>query len=284
VVENQKGYAREGWIMELGSFWSALWRDYATIAPTAASIKRDLLDAGERVVDDHVAFRTFDRGPLSVDALEALIVSVGYVRDGTYFFERKKLRAHSYLHARDATAPKIFLSGLLLERCSPAVQECVSGLVRQIPKSFARDMEALWSGIPWRPISIQDYVMLRQESEYAAWLAALGFHANHFTVLVNALSDELASVAKILDWVEARGFRINSSGGRVKGGVEAGLEQGSTMADEMTVSFSDGQQMIPTCYYEFAQRFVVSDGALYQGFVTASADKIFESTDGTDHR
>jgi hypothetical protein len=35
---------------------------------------------------------------------------------------------------------------------------------------------------------------------------------------------------------------------------------------------------IPTCYYEFARRYPLADGRLYQGFVAASADRIFEST------
>jgi hypothetical protein len=44
------------------------------------------------------------------------------------------------------------------------------------------------------------------------------------------------------------------------------------------VDFSDGAQYIPGCYYEFARRFPMPDGRLFRGFVTGSADKIFEST------
>ncbi len=35
---------------------------------------------------------------------------------------------------------------------------------------------------------------------------------------------------------------------------------------------------IPSCFYEFAKRYPQADGELYTGFVAASADKIFEST------
>ncbi|MGL4896671.1 MAG: DUF1338 domain-containing protein, partial [Shewanella sp.] len=56
------------------------------------------------------------------------------------------------------------------------------------------------------------------------------------------------------------------------------LEQSSTMADTIAVEFSDGVLEIPSCFYEFALRYPKANGELYTGFVAASADKIFEST------
>jgi hypothetical protein len=53
------------------------------------------------------------------------------------------------------------------------------------------------------------------------------------------------------------------------------------MADTADVTFSDGVLSIPSCFYEFAQRYKLNSGEYYQGFVAASADKIFESTNST---
>ncbi|MDP5190382.1 DUF1338 family protein [Rheinheimera baltica] len=50
------------------------------------------------------------------------------------------------------------------------------------------------------------------------------------------------------------------------------------MADLHPVQFSDGMATIPSCFYEFATRYPMTNGLLYTGFVAASADKIFEST------
>ena len=50
------------------------------------------------------------------------------------------------------------------------------------------------------------------------------------------------------------------------------------MADKAEVKFSDGEAIIPSCFYEFAKRYPLDCGTLYSGFVAASADKIFEST------
>ncbi|GAM56151.1 hypothetical protein JCM19231_5246 [Vibrio ishigakensis] len=56
------------------------------------------------------------------------------------------------------------------------------------------------------------------------------------------------------------------------------LEQSSTMADKVDVAFSDAVHSIPGGFYEFAKRYQDNQGELYHGFVAASADKIFEST------
>ena len=78
--------------------------------------------------------------------------------------------------------------------------------------------------------------------------------------------------------LKAHGYKVNASGGEVKGSPEDLLEQSSTMADRVPVAFADQTVTIPSCFYEFALRYPKPDGQLYSGFVAASADKIFEST------
>jgi hypothetical protein len=115
------------------------------------------------------------------------------------------------------------------------------------------------------------------ESEYAAWMAAWGYRANHFTVNINRLAD-FETIEQVNAALKAAGFVLNTVGGEVKGDPEVMLEQSSTMADKAEVPFSDGVRTIPSCFYEFALRYPQADGVLYPGFVEASADKIFEST------
>ena len=60
---------------------------------------------------------------------------------------------------------------------------------------------------------------------------------------------------------------------------ERGAKEDILWADRMPVEFANGVvEEIPTCYYEFALRYPDAEGKPYQGFVAASADKIFEST------
>ena len=83
---------------------------------------------------------------------------------------------------------------------------------------------------------------------------------------------------ELKEMIKDNGYILNSSGGEIKGSQNDLLEQSSTMADKMEVTFESGAESVPSCYYEFAKRYADQSGNLYQGFVAKSADKIFEST------
>ena len=80
------------------------------------------------------------------------------------------------------------------------------------------------------------------------------------------------------DFLKNNGFELNRSGGEIKGSAEQLLLQSSILADKVDVNFKEGNKVIPSCYYEFAQRFPDKTGKLFSGFIADSADKIFEST------
>lgn len=254
-----------------------LWQNYCEVTPSAQRIHR-LLDntQGKSIVNDHIALRTFNLGRLNLDKLAAHFTALGYHQGGEYHFEAKKLYARHFEHP-DPTAPKVFISELLVEQCSNTLQSIVHGLVDKANPSVVTDSNFLYSGRHW-DLDYATYQTLLEESEYAAWLAAWGYRANHFTVSVNHLS-QFRTLSEVNQKLKDEGYRLNSSGGEIKGSPEELLEQSSTMADRAEVAFSDQIVSIPSCFYEFALRYPMPDGELYRGFVAASADKIFESTD-----
>lgn len=256
------------------AFFSLLWDDYLNFAPSAGRI-HTVLGGGAPIVNDHIALRTFNTPRLGLAAMEPRILDMGYVRGGAYRFTAKKLKAFHYEHP-DPSVPKIFISELLLDEFSVELQTMVASLLAQMPEHVPADAAFLASGRHW-DLSHAQYQQLIGESEYAGWLAALGFRANHFTVSVNQLSG-FDSVAAVNARLKAAGFALNTSGGEIKGSPQVMLEQSSTLADRVEVPFSDGTHVIPACFYEFAYRYPQADGSLYPGFVEASADKIFEST------
>ena len=259
-------------------FFQSLWEDYIGMAPRAARLKSVFENRGEQVLNDHVAFRTLDLDPIRLPVLQKHILALGYEPLAPYVFKEKKLNAWGYLHP-DPSQPRIFLSALDCSTLSVDAQKILQGICTQIDPIRVEGPEVLWAGRLWDPISWDDYGLLLEESEYAAWFAAHGLHANHFTIAVNHLK-KTPTVEGVLQVVEEQGIPVNQSGGRVKGSPQVLLEQGSSMADRMPVEFAGGQvHEIPTCYYEFALRYADADGHLYNGFVAASADKIFESTD-----
>lgn len=259
--------------MTLDHFIDALWRHYVSIAPSAGKV-RELLEArGDTWVNDHIAFRTYDRSAINLAALEPYLLGFGYQRYAPYAFEDKKIRAYGYLHPEPGH-PRIFLSELETEKLSPATQLAISGLTSQIDASRMADLLVLNAGLLWQPPSRATYEALLEESEYAGWVAVNGLCANHFTVSVNGLST-FDSLEALMDFLEANGFEMNTAGGRIKGTPGVLLEQGSTIADRRTMVLAGGEETeITTCYVEFARRYQGFDG-----FVPASADKIFESTD-----
>ena len=275
--------------MDSQQFFDHLWQDFVGLAPQAADICRKLTQQGEQVVNDHVAFRTFNRAPLNIASLETMIFSLGYQRLESYHFKNKHLNAWSYMKpsAGGREEPLIFFSELDVMALSAQSQEIIDRLIEEVIGQFEgverlrasfQDRPLFAEGRLWSMISYAEYEHLLKESEYAAWLALHGFHANHFTVSLNHLT-HYKSVESMLTWVESEGFTVNASGGRVKGGADLLLEQGSTMADQVEVTFGCGHRCkVPGCFYEFALRYPTPEGALFMGFVEGNADKIFEST------
>lgn len=253
-----------------------LWDDYSALNPQAGRI-HDLLEArGESIRNDHVAFRTFAHPGIDIEAMAQPFLAEGYGARGRYEFPEKKLTAVHYEHA-DAAQPKIFISQLHMDRLSRGAQSMLLGLINQIPPGFTAAWDWVCKGRPWNP-DFTTYEALERESEYAAWMSAFGFRVNHFTVSVNALRT-FPGLPALDDFLRAQGFRLNAAGGEIKGSPGEYLEQSSTLASEVAVPFRDGTRKVPGCYYEFARRYPLPDGSLFQGFNAKSADKIFQSTD-----
>lgn len=262
--------------MSYPAIFDRLWKTYAAQNAQVLPIRQLFEDRGDTVVNDHVALRTFNHPKVCVDFLAHAFTDNGYVECGTYEFPVKKLFAKHYEHKTDKQAPKVFISELLVNELSDFVQETVERCVNQIPASITPEA-LLFSETPWKPLSHEIYQKLLLESEYAAWLYAYGYRANHFTVNINEL-DSFSEVSELNDFLMTQGFELNSAGGLVKGTPADLLEQSSTLASKQTVHFKEGDFEIPGCYFEFAKRYAKPDGELYTGFVAASADKIFEST------
>ncbi|MFN1551964.1 DUF1338 domain-containing protein [Vibrio natriegens] len=257
--------------------FESLWQDYIQrLCPSAAKVHQ-LLQEDESLINDHIALRTFNVEPLGIETLAKPFLAIGYKACGDYVFESKKLVAKHYEHP-DPKQPKVFISELKVEECSPELQAIVAKLAAQVDADKLADSAFLHGGRLW-DLSFADYQVLAKESEYASWLAAHGYGANHFTVSVNQLNQH-DEVKQVNDHLSQAGFVINESGGEVKGSPEVLLEQSSTMADKVPVNFTEGSEIIPGGFYEFAKRYPMENGELYPGFVAASADKIFESTNG----
>ncbi|HPT14729.1 MAG TPA: DUF1338 domain-containing protein [Bacteroidales bacterium] len=264
--------------METDKIFDKLWTDYTSQNPEAKKVYDCFTAEGETVENDHIAFRTFHDPRINVDVLARPFLAAGYVQRGYYIFEDKHLTAKHFEHVTDKKAPRVFISQLMLEHFSSELQHAVKLSIDRLPENLLFGDELIYSGNQWGTPSFKVYEALRKESEYAAWLYVYGFCANHFTVSINHLK-KFSSIQQVNQFLKDKGFRLNDSGGEVKGTPAELLEQSSTRAGILPVMFEEGTFEIPSCYYEFALRWPDTNGELYSGFIAKSADKIFESTD-----
>jgi hypothetical protein len=264
--------------MNYQEIFNRLWDDYIRQNPHAKKVYDLLIAEGEEVLNDHIAFRTFNDSRINVDVLARVFIKNGYEEKGTYTFETKHLFAKHYEHKTDKSAPRVFISELILEDFSIELQNIIKKAIDLLPVDNLTSDELIYSGNLWGTPSHKLFESLRKESEYAAWVYIFGFCANHFTVNINKLI-KYDTVEKVNSFLKINGFLINDSDGEIKGTPEELLEQSSIKSGLIKVNFIEGEYEIPSCYYEFAKRYSDSNGDFYSGFIAKSADKIFESTD-----
>ena len=264
--------------MELNHIFKKLWDDYANLNPSVQRIKDLFEQENEKVINDHIAFRTFDHPLMNLEILSTIFLKHGYVEKQDYHFEEKHLYAKHYEHKDIKDAPRIFISELKMKEFSQQLQQLINDSIKSVPADIFASKELILRGRVWETPSYEIYNTLRNESEYAAWLYVFGFRANHFTVSVNHLSN-LNSIEKVNNFLKNKGYFLNDAGGEIKGSPAELLEQSSIKSETIKVIFKEGIYDIPGCYYEFAKRYPDTNGKLYSGFIAKSADKIFESTD-----
>lgn len=262
--------------MSTTQLFEKLWKDYSLRTPSAEKVKHLFESEGNQIINDHIAFRTFDDPRINIDALATVFINNGYVYKNDYHFTKKKLYAKHFEHKTDKTAPLIFISQLITSEFSSTLKDAVSTMLDDIDFNTLNIEDLVLSGRLWGNLNYSLYANLLKESEYAAWLYVNGFCANHFTVSVNHL-DTFNDLKAVNTFLKTNGFKMNASGGEIKGNSDKFLEQSSILADKIWVEFEDGKQEITSCYYEFAYRYKQGN-ELFKGFIADSADKIFEST------
>jgi hypothetical protein len=264
--------------MNAHELFERLWADYTAKNIYVKKVYDLFIADGEEVVNDHIAFRTFNDSRVNVDVLSKIFIDAGYVEKGQYNFEQKHLFAKHLEIENNPIAPRVFISELITKDFSPFLQNTVADVVDKIPLELLCSEELIFSGRTWGKPSFKVYDELRKESEYAAWLYVNGFTVNHFTVSINSLK-KIDTIQKVNSFLKSKGFIMNDATGEIQGTPAELLEQSSVKAAIVPVEFVEGSYDVTSCYYEFAKRYPDTNGKLYSGFIAKSADRIFHSTD-----
>jgi hypothetical protein len=250
---------------------------------------------------DHFAFRTFGLGGIDtgISSVSTWFTDLGYIEGGSFEFVKKKLRARWY-KPPSPDLPRLFVSELKVEEMSKGTREIIKKYAGSgddhhystMPHAFSRyGLATGFLGVtPWAPPTIEEYKILSEESEYAAWVLINGFALNHTTLAIHRLTDLEGGISALNSHLKHQGLTLSEQGGEIKVSPDGLLLQSSTIADSREFEFAGGEvALVPGAYIEFAERLVLPEYAHLKesqveewhrrdGFEAANADKIFEST------
>src|SRR3954447_23906752 len=262
-----------------------------------AIIKEGNIKNDDEIENDHIAFRTIGVPLLGIQSLEKIFLNYGFKRMDHYYFPAKKLDAFWYAPPSPGY-PRIFISELRVNDLSEIAQSIIYSYTNEVNADPVDNIDLenaeavdnfLHSGL-WRIPTLEDFVALSKESEYAAWVIYNRYYLNHFTISVHNLKEGYNTIADFNAFLERNGFTLNDSGGKIKVSADGNLLQSSTVAEMIEATFANNlKYSISGSYVEFAERKVLKQFESLQpsqikrehrreGFEANNADKIFEST------
>ncbi len=262
-----------------------------------ALLNRGVITSEDEIVNDHIAFRTLGVPFLGIPSLEKIFLHYGYEKRDYYYFEGKKLNAFWYAPPAPEY-PRIFISELRVSDLSATTAQLVAKYTSEITSDPVDDLDLndveavgkfFYSSL-WDLPTIEDYQTLAADSEYAAWVIYNRYYLNHYTISVHELKNGYNTMEGFNSFLLDIGIQLNNSGGIIKQSADGLLRQSSSVAKMMEATFKNGKKTkIPGSYVEFAERLALpefkdiakselSRAQRRDGFESANADKIFEST------
>ena len=297
----------------LAKLLDTLWEQYKARVVYALQYEKMVETRGGKVLNDHVAFRTFNAHvggqPAGVEGIARVFTALGYEQKDKYIFADKHLTAWHYEHKIDGSNPKIFISQLEVDKLSLPTARMIKDNVahaadllsfddRELLATLAKGKkidnpagDALVKNLlrffarPWDPPQRAAIAPINAESQYAAWTLLHGNAVNHFTAYINAQN--------VRDWpdLETTVEALRREGLPMKEELEgergSKLRQSSTQAVDAAceVTEKDGRiskMMWSYAYYELAERGLVpgpkGKPVLFQAFLGAQAANLFEMT------
>lgn len=286
----------------LDTILNGLFKTYFERVPdvkkiTNAMIKKGWVSSQEDIINDHVAFRTLGVKNLGIASFEKIFLAHGYLKKEFYSFEAKKLNAYWYAPPNE-NQPRIFISELRVEELSKEAQDIIYKYTENITTdpvdlldlNTPKQVVEFFEKPLWKLPTLSDYNTLLNESEYAAWVLYNRYYLNHYTISVHELPNGYDRLEKFNEFLVALGIKLNDAGGVIKTSKDGLLLQSSSVAEMITARFEgNDSQEIAGSYVEFAERKILSEFSgldpklisskhRRDGFETANADKIFEST------
>ncbi len=294
---------------------SHLWSSYLSRVSYAKEYARLVTEKGGAVVNDHIAFRTFNthtgEQPEGIRAVKHILNFLDYKPVGKYEFKKKKLTAVHFEHPNEMF-PKIFVSQLEVSLLPEWAQTIINGAVADTPylisdsslellallKKDGKMPKLAADGLvedlaqyfrrPWKAPRKEDVLKLNDVSQYATWTLLHGNSVNHFTAFINHQKvKEWPDLVATCKGLAEAGIPMKES---IEGVEGSKLQQSATQAvkEGVEVVGDDGLEKImwTYAYYELAQRNYVEENGeqkLFSGFLGDQAAHLFDMTRTRDN-
>lgn len=295
--------------------FNRLWVQYIDRVPYAKMYSDLVTQKGGNVVNDHIAFRTFNthtgEQPEGIRAIKHILNFLEYKPVTKYKFTKMNLTATHFEHP-DEKFPKIFVSQLEVDQLPDWAQLLIHETVKDtryllsdksigmlnllkengnLPveaADFILDDLVQYFRRPWNIPEKSDVLKLNDISQYGAWVLLHGNAVNHFTAFINEQN--------VADWpdLETTCKALLQAGIPMKEDIEG--EKGSKLRQSSTLAIKEGvkvkgengiEKIIWTyAYYELAQRGIIEQNGeqkLFNGFLGEQATHLFDMTRTRDN-
>ncbi len=168
---------------------------YIDRVPDAQKIIQLITDRGDKIINDHIAFRS-----IHIESILKVFLHLGYEvkmdhqTNQPFNFESKKLTAVWLKHPNEA-APRVFVSHFRFDEGSKELQTIISQYLNDwddpidtINLNNASEINQYLHTAQWKTPTYKDYKRIQNESEYLSWVLYNKYYLNHFTLTVHRLS------------------------------------------------------------------------------------------------
>lgn len=241
-------------------------RLYENENPSFISVLNLLEQKGEKIVVDHISFRTFDFPSISIDVLAVPFIEVGYQEVERYKYDIHNIKARYYEHTTDKSAPLIFFSELCTYKFSKSLQNTIKKMVDRIPIHVLCSEKIFFSLNPWDGIQNSVYEQLKLESEYAAGVYAHGFKPHHIGVRINQF-EKYDSISKLCAFFKGNKISYVLKKHSQQNQIIPLIEQVTLEMQDHKKTFTEGVFYIPTPRPEFTKRNYIDNNKMFMGFL-----------------
>jgi len=286
-----------------------LFASYCDTSPDMQMISTALRQKGiENLVLDHFAVIDLPGPHSGIPVLCEIFSGLGYEERGRDYLREKQndflwmAKAGCQMLAAEDALPQVVAADFRLDEMPPEISNIIYHYSSQASSTAAAEIRTLmqrglpctdrilqyFAGRDWPLPRVKEFQMVQEFNELLAWVLIFGRRPNHFSLSIHLL-EQFADLADFHHFVEHETkLTLNEEGGKIKGGIKAGIAQGSTMGISQQIQLADGEVQLPTGFAEFVYRYPLCLnkphqgrwGDYFTGFIARHADRVIESLQG----